>query len=329
VSPALRAGAPRSEPSPLAALLPPFLRHAEACGMSPHTVLCRRSTLSAFVRWCEERGTTLPEEITREVLEHYRLWLYQYRQEDGTPFAWNTQAHRLGDVKRFLAWMVETGRLFYSPAADLALPRRPKALPGAVLTAEETEAVLARPDLEHPVGLRDRAILEVLYSTAIRRSELCGLDLSDVDRGHQVLWVRLGKGRKDRVVPIGRRALEWVHRYLRESRPRMLRGVRDRGALFVTLRGRRIGPKYLSERVARYLEAAGFDGSCHLFRHTAATLMLEGGADIRAIQEILGHESLASTQIYTRVSIRHLKEVHARTHPAAESPEPPVLPSFS
>lgn len=147
--------------------------------------------------------------------------------------------------------------------------------------------------------------------------ELVGLDLIDLDPERGVIFVREGKGKKDRLVPIGERAIRWTERYLDQVRHRLVH-TRDHRALFVSARGTRIRPTRLTERLHRYLVHAGIEkpGSCHVWRHTAATLMHDGGADIRDVQEMLGHAQLSTTQIYTRVSIERLKAVHAKTHPA-------------
>jgi integrase/recombinase XerD len=169
------------------------------------------------------------------------------------------------------------------------------------------------------MGLRDRAILEVFYSTGIRRSELALLRIFDVDSERCTLLVRQGKGKKDRIVPIGERALHWVKRYLDELRPKLVADP-DEGVLLLGDAGDALLLARLTDLVRTCVKRAelGKTGSCHLFRHTMATLMLENGADIRFIQQMLGHASLASTQIYTHVSIRKLQEVHAATHPAAK-----------
>ena len=166
-------------------------------------------------------------------------------------------------------------------------------------------------------------MLEVLYSTGIRRSELAHLSVSDVDPGRGTLLVRQGKGRKDRMVPIGARALAWVGRYLDRARPGSAADPDD-GTLFLTADGTGLSPDRLTQLVRDHIRASGVgkDGSCHLFRHTCATLMLEGGADIRCIQAMLGHAELSTTAIYTQVSIRTLQAVHAATHPAAEPRRP-------
>ena len=176
--------------------------------------------------------------------------------------------------------------------------------------------MLAQPDTGTPIGLRDRAILEVFYSTGIRRMELVNLHLTDIDADRGTLLVRQGKGRKDRMIPIGARALTWTGKYTGDVRPGFACGADD-GTLFLTTQGEAFAANRMTQLVRNYVAAAdtGKTGSCHLLRHTMATLMLEGGADIRFIQAMLGHAELSTTQIYTQVSIRMLKQIHTATHP--------------
>jgi integrase/recombinase XerD len=180
-------------------------------------------------------------------------------------------------------------------------------------------------DCTEPVGLRDRALLETLYSTGLRRTECARLTVPDLDPERGVVFVRQGKGRKDRVVPIGDRALMWIDRYCIEARPQLVVPP-ETHVLFLTARGRPIRPSRLSEQVRRYLARSGVGkpGSCHVFRHTMATLLLEHGADVRYVQAILGHASLAMTARYTHVAITELKAVHTRTHPAERDHAPPA-----
>jgi len=293
----------------------------EASGYAASTVTGRRAHLTLFTEWCDARGVTALALITPAVLERYQHWLANRRQRDGSPLSWSTQANILTAVRMLLAWATRTKRLVVNPAAELEMPRLPNRLPRAVLSISEAERVLAQPDLTTALGLRDRAILEVLYSTGLRRMELVGLDLQDLDAERGVVLVREGKGKKDRLVPIGERAIRWTERYLDQVRHRLVHAreaPRDGRALFISARGTRIRPTRLTERLHRYLAASGIEkpGSCHVWRHTAATLMHDGGADIRDVQEMLGHAQLSTTQIYTRVSIERLKAVHAKTHPA-------------
>jgi integrase/recombinase XerD len=208
--------------------------------------------------------------------------------------------------------------ILHNPASELELPRLPHRLPRHVLTAQEAEQVLQQPDIHDPIGLRDRAILEMLYSTGMRRMEVISLKLYDLDTERGTILIRQGKGKKDRFVPVGDRAVAWLEKYVREARGD-LAGEPDTGTLFLSHTGEEINRDMLTMTVRAYVMKAktGKSGACHLFRHTMATLMLEGGADVRFIQEMLGHARLDTTQIYTRVSIRMLKQIHAASHPAA------------
>ena len=167
---------------------------------------------------------------------------------------------------------------------------------------KEAEAILNQPDVSDPFGLRDRAILETLYSTGLRRMEIANLKLHDLDSERETLMVRQGKGKKDRMIPIGERAILWIHKYVEEVRPSLV-GVTEDGTLFLTSISEPFTPNRLTQLVRDYIRAAdiGKTGSCHLFRHTCATLMHENGADIRFIQQLLGHAELTTTQIYRQV----------------------------
>ena len=311
-------GFDRSAADTLASLIDEWFRRLEERAYSARTVEAHKWALRMFVRWAEERDLRTAHQITRPILESYQRWLFRYRQENGKPLGVTTQRMRLGAVQRFFAWLCKDHRLDANPAADLELPRKPyRSLPKA-LSLPEVEAVLNVPDVTDPLGIRDRAILETLYATGIRRAEVVRLDVDDLDRGRGVLTVRKGKGGKDRVVPVGERALHWMNRYLEHTRPLLETAATDR-ALFLTGYGERFSATYLGNWVRRVIEAAdiGHLGSCHLFRHSCATHMLENGADIRFIQQMLGHARLDTTQIYTEVGILQLREVHARTHPHA------------
>jgi len=222
-------------------------------------------------------------------------------------------------VKDFFSYLAKTGAIVFDPALTLTLPKTERRLPEAVLSVEEVEAVLAGPDTTTPLGLRDRAILEVFYSTAIRRMELINLHVSDIDMARGSLFVRQGKGARDRFVPIGEGARYWVSRYLHQVRPQLQRDTLQ-ATLFLSTTGRPLVSDVLTRLVGAYIRAgAGAKkGSCHLFRHTTATLMLDAGADVRHVAEMLGHQKLDTTMQYTRVSMAKLQEVHARCHPAEQ-----------
>jgi len=204
----------RTTRTPLAALITAHLAALEASGYAASTVTGRQLHLTQFRDWCEARGLTAPEELTPGILERYRQWLAGLRQLDqralGQPLGWATQANKLTAIRMLLAWATRTKRLLVNPAAELDPPRLPQRLPRAVLSVSEAERVLAQPDVTTALGLRDRAMLEVLYSTGLRRLELINLDLPDLDAERAVVLVREGKGKKDRLVPIGARAIAWV-----------------------------------------------------------------------------------------------------------------------
>ena len=293
-----------------------FIEASLTSGLSPHTGEIRERALVAFIRWADERGLARPQDVTRPILQRYQRFLFHYRKADGAPLAFSSQATLLHPVRAFFKWLTVENHLLYNPAADLEVPRVPRQLPKVLLSVADVEHVLAQPDVETPMGLRNRAMLETLYSTGIRRLELARLKLFEVDTDRGTLMVRQGKGRKDRVVPLGERACRWIDRYQADVRPLLILEP-DHGFLFVTDYGEPFEKNRLGDMVKRYMRLAGFEhGSCHAFRHAMATHMLEGGCDIRYIQAMLGHSELSTTEIYTQVSIGKLKEIHAATHPA-------------
>ena len=265
---------------------------------SPRTVENRESYLAFFISWCEQRSLLYPQEVTKPILERYQRHLFHLRRADGRALTFRAQHSRLVPLRGYFKWLTRQNVLLYNPASELELPKLEHRLPRHVLTLSEAETVMNLPDVREVMGLRDRAILETFYSTGMRRSELMNLAVFDLDTERGTILIRQGKGKKDRMVPVGER---------------------DEGALFLTSMGESFLPNRLTQLVRNYVKAAelGKSGSCHLFRHTAATLMLEGGADIRYIQAMLGHAELSTTQIYTQVSIRKLQQVHRATHPAA------------
>ena len=293
-----------------------YLTHLEMLGQSPHSVGGNRAALRRFIRWCQERSVTRPSEVDRSLVERFQQSLFHHRKKNGEPLTTRSQSFLLRPLRHWFSWLVKRGHLLYSPASEMELPKVVRRLPKAILSAAEAETVLAVPDVNTPIGLRDRAILETFYSTGIRRMELTRLMLQDVDRERGTLMIREGKGRKDRIIPIGERALAWITAYRDQARPE-LAGLQDDGTLFLNALGNPLKPFHLTCLAREYVVKSGIgkEGACHLFRHTMATLMLENGADTRYIQAMLGHASLETTQIYTKVSIRALKAVHTATHP--------------
>lgn len=285
---------------------------------SERTIPTRRHILLRFGIWLRERDITHGRQIARSHLQRYQRHLYHHRKANGKPLSIHTQRHHLQAVQSFLRWCVRKDYLGADPSVDLDKPRPIKNLP-ITLSEEELGRIFAIPSLTSPEGLRNRAILEVLYSTGIRRAEAAGLQLHDIDAAKGIVRVVQGKGRKDRVVPIGKRALDWIDRYLTHARPEA-RPSPDEQHLFLSIRtGLPLSPDNLGERIRQIIKAAELPhlvGGCHLFRHTMATRLLENGCDIRLIQDILGHAELSTTAMYTHVGITHLKAAHSAFHPA-------------
>jgi integrase/recombinase XerD len=296
-----------------------YLQNLAVRNHAEGTIEGRRFALKTFIDWCHERELVKASAITRPILESYQAWLWRYRTKADKPLGISTQRDKLGTLKSYFAWLVRQSVIDANPASELELPRREKRLHEEALTPTQVEHIMAVPNIADPLGLRDRAMLEVFYATAIRRAELTRLEVSDIHTERRTLRVRKGKGGKDRVVPIGERAAHWLARYCAEVRPRLLVKVHEQ-ALFLTSYGEAFNPDVLSRQVAATFKKAGLarSGSCHLLRHTCATHMLEGGADIRFIQQLLGHEKLETTAIYTEVTITQLQLVHERCHPASK-----------
>ncbi|MBC8205598.1 MAG: site-specific tyrosine recombinase XerC [Kiritimatiellales bacterium] len=289
--------------------------------LSENTVSGRKDHLRIFLLWAQDRDLLYPEQITRSILESYQRQLYRYRKKNGQPLGISTQIGYLGTVKNFFAWLCKKRLLEANPASELELPKMNRRLPDDTLSIREVETVLSVPDITDPLGVRDRAMLETFYSTGIRRIELTQLLVGDVNRDSRTLFIRQGKGHKDRVVPIGGRALQWIEKYLNDVRPLLLDEVTEQ-ALFLGGYGKGITRDMLTRLVNRCIRKADIGrtkGSCHMLRHACATHMLEGGADVRYIQQLLGHARMETTAIYTHVSIRQLRQVHADCHPAEKS----------
>jgi integrase/recombinase XerD len=291
--------------------------HLEARQHSRRDLATRRSRLLHFYEWANERGIEAPATVTHAHLVQFQHHLFRYRKANGQPLAVNGQRSTLLTVAAFFRWLVRQRLIASNPATDLELPRRTDDL-REPLSGDAIEAVLAVPDIATPDGLRDRVCLELLYATGIRRAELTALWCSDIDRSRGVLHVRRGKGQRDRFVPVGERALAWITKYEREARPLQQKEGEPRH-LFLNQYGQPLSADGLSWRIRQCVKHAGINkrGACHLFRHTMATAMLDNGADIRHVQEMLGHRTITSTQRYTHVSMARLSAVHAATHPAA------------
>lgn len=306
-----------ADPQGLLYLTGRYLEYLRVHNFSEDTIYSRAKYLRYFRQFCEQIGITQARQVTRAVMVNYQSYLFHYRKNDGKALTIGTQHHRLSIVVGFFSYLTKEGLILYNPASDLDMPRKEYRLPKTVLSVREIEAVMTVPDINTPMGIRDRAIIEVLYSTGIRRKELCGIDLGHIDFDRGLVRVEQGKGKKDRFVPVGERALQWLEKYLAEVRPGLCPSLNEQ-AVFLNTLGQRITPGRLGSHVHNLIVNAeiGKSGSCHLFRHTFATLLLENGCDIRYVQAMLGHANLETTEIYTHVSMRKLKQAHDQYHPA-------------
>ena len=309
-----------SKPTGFQNQLDAHVEDLEAHNFSSHTVNNRIVYVRRFAMWCLERDLTMPSEITKPILERYQRALFQYRNEKGAAMSFATQSGHLIHIRAFFKWLCKKGRIPVNPASEIELPRKGERLPDAVLSIDEVERIMSQPNTAEPIGLRDRAILEVFYACGIRRTEITQLTIYSVDPERQTLLVRQGKGKKDRFIPIGKRAIAWIQRYMSDARPRLIIDSSVQ-TLFLSNLGQALEPQTLSSYISDYIAKAGIEksGSCHMFRHAMATHMLDNGADIRFIQVMLGHAKLDTTEIYTRVSIKKLQQVYNQTHPAEQA----------
>ena len=295
-------------------LLLKFTEHMKVIGFSERTIPDYVHNVKLFLDYLKELKIEQITEADRRVLRDYqaRIYLQTFK---GKPLSPATQRARIYCVKTFYGYLIKAGLALYDPASDLEMPKRPNQLPKGILSKKEIGTLLSKPQMETPLGIRDRAILEVFYSTGIRVSELCNLTINDLDLSAGELRVNQGKGKKDRLVPLGEMACDFLEIYLGEARSKLTSSGQQ--LLFISKTGRKFHPTTMSHLIASYGKKAGLKNgtSPHALRHTCATHLLKGKADIRQIQKLLGHASIGSTQIYTRVEITDLKQVLKRCHP--------------
>ncbi len=317
---AVRSAAPSPGTIELSSLVASYLADSLAKGKSRGTVAYRRVYLGQLLAWLEERAITRARLVTprvlAEYLAHLKARVTAYHRERPSPLSVKTLAAEASVLRSFFAWLTARRVILFNPAEDLQLGDRTDPLPKAVLNEAEVRALLSAPGTDM-LGLRDRAILETLYSTGLRRAELCALDLYDLDQAGELVRVRSGKGGRDRVVPIGSWALAAIRRYVQDSRPELIARPKEPALFVAAITHRRLHVKTLNRLVRLHAEAAGIEKRVtpHVLRHTCATHLLQNGADLRHVQAILGHASIATTQIYTRVAVEDLVAVHRRHHP--------------
>jgi integrase/recombinase XerD len=295
------------------ALVDEFLGHLSIeRGSSANTIAAYRRDLTDYVAFLASRKIDSADAVTRELIAE---WIKALRDRDLAP---SSVERKVSAVKSFHRFLVREGITENHPTARLPLPKKPQRLPD-VISIDQAEALLAQPFADGPAGLRDRAILEMLYGCGLRVSELATLDLSSLAPEEGVVRV-FGKGSKERLVPLGGMAVHALDAYLRSGRPH-LRAKRslaaDTGAVFLNVRGGRLSRQAIYRIVRDHGARVGLELHPHTLRHSFATHLLEGGADLRALQEMLGHSDISTTQVYTHVDTRHIREEYLSTHPRA------------
>ena len=293
-----------------AALVERFLEHLTVeRGLSPHTVRAYGADLGRFLEWCE-RGGVDPLGLGHRQMRGYLAEL------DRARYARRTIARRLSSIRSFYAFLHTEGIVTSDPSAVLATPKVPSRLP-KVIPGDQVVLMLDAPDASTPAGLRDRAVLELLYATGARVSEISGLRLRDLDLAQGQITV-MGKGGKERIIPLHRMAIATLRDYLQLGRPRLARSVPGE-AVLLSARGAPFSADAIRRMFKRYLAQVGAASSLspHAMRHTFATHLLDSGADLRTVQELLGHVALSTTQIYTHLSTQRLQDVHHSSHPRA------------
>jgi integrase/recombinase XerD len=319
-------------------LLSRYLRQRRAEGLARGTLAYRRLYLEHFLSWLQAEGIDDLRSVTPAHARAYALALTRHRYRSGKaegvelrPLKPRTRMTRLLIVRDFFRFLVKSRVVLADPTASLRIAFGKKPLPKHVLSERDVGKLLAAPDLSTPIGLRDRAILALLYGSGLRRAEVSSLDLYDVDLTEGTVYVRRGKGGKPRLVPLGETAAKDLRAYLTKGRPELAEGHRTprTRALFVSVgsagrynQGGRLGPDGISLIVRRVSENAKLPRRvmAHALRHAFATHLLRAGADLRHIQRLLGHESIVTTETYTHVAIRDLAQVHARSHPRGGAP---------
>ncbi|OGS22177.1 MAG: hypothetical protein A2252_04205 [Elusimicrobia bacterium RIFOXYA2_FULL_39_19] len=291
-----------------------FIDYLHSKGTTAKTIKYKKLYLDQFFDWLDELGIHKPDSIRPSTLEKYKIRLYcrtsqvtKQRLDERTIFA------KMYVVKEYFGYLKSHDRILLNPAYNLEMPRPKEKLPKDVPSVSEILALLNKPNISTLVGIRDRAMLELLYSSALRRQELVNLNVYDIDFRESMLRVNKGKGGKDRLVPFGANARHWLEQYLREVRTKWL-DKKNEPALFLTVSGGRMNPVTLYYNIKKYtlLLFPGRKIATHTLRHCCATHLLKDGANLRIIQQLLAHNSLKTTQIYTRVTPIDLKAAHRK-----------------
>lgn len=304
-----------------------FNEHMKVKNYSPSTIDGYSRGLLQFLDWLrKEQEIREAKRVSRDTLNTYQLMLVEHRDEEGRPYTTSTLSVKIRAVKRFFEYLEDTGHVLVNPAEYLKEPKKEIRLPRVVLTEAEARKILDAPNLSTMTGIRDRAVLEVFYSTGVRLEELVSLTIYDCDLQGGLLRVNKGKGAKDRVIPLGRHAVRFLKEYIIRIRPHFTKSNKTIRNLFVNQLGGPLSKQVVEITVRNYAKKAGIGKKVtpHVFRHTFATQLVKNGADIVAVQKMLGHSSLRVTHIYARVAGTDVKKTHSGHHPREKDREDPT-----
>jgi integrase/recombinase XerD len=324
---------PKAARKDLDGLKAAYLQHLRLKNLRPLTIRQMEQCLRFFIAFVQSKGIDDISQVDADLFENYKAQLMNGVSRKGIKLHVNTVRERLFIPQRWFAFLKKKGVIFFDPIAVVEPPHESKALPRGVLSAAEIQTLLKVPDLRNPLGYRDRTMMEVLYATGVRVGELVTLNIEDADLARRTLRVRHGKGGRERMVPLSTPCCRFLRRYLEAVRPELAQGMRPAGnnwkkkgqtggnLLFLSIYGGAFNATWVGTMMRRYLIQAGITrpriSPVHGFRHSVATHLLENGMDIRYVQAFLGHESIQSTQIYTHVERRTLKELFKKCHPSA------------
>jgi len=310
------------------ALVDAFTAYLSGIGRTPRTLEHHRASLKLWRRFLDEKGVTNAADggITPQIVADYQAWLYDARSRYKRPYTLQSQIGILNSLQVFHKYLVKTHRLLNDPTEALRLPKEPKRLPGKILSTVEMKRLLNQPDTSTVLGFRDRTLYEVFYSTGLRVTEAIRLKIRDFDPSQATLFIAESKHFKDRYVPVGQTACRFLTEYLTRIRPLLLRNAAQPKAapLFLSRLGRALDKSGVEDKLQLYAARAKIKKhlTVHVFRHTVATEMLRHGADLRQIQELLGHKNLRTTQIYTHIVKGELKRIQAQCHPREQTELP-------
>jgi integrase/recombinase XerD len=299
-----------------------FKEHLKVLNRSPATIEAYTDQARLFMAFL---GTTDIRQVTPPMIETFIKGLYDYRSQGGKPYSLNTITLKIRSIKRFFEFLEQSNVIFINPCEFITEPRPEKNRIKTTLTNHEAKQILDQPNLGTLIGIRDRTILEVFYSTGIRLAELCHLTIYDADLTGGMLRINSGKGGKDRVVPMGKHAVTFLREYIAKVRPRFTQKNRTSRTLFINQYGGPVSDQVVTIMIRRCVKASKVKKhvTAHTFRHTFATLLVKNGADITAVQKMMGHREISTTQEYLRTLGIDIKAEHKKTHPRERDKEKP------